>query len=94
MNGVDEFGLTRAQRVAMADAELAQARGVAAKWIRPDGFPTPEMTSDYVGMLNSAAALYRAEGLRLLSRRVSRLAREVEVPRGWMEFDRLNCRMR
>ncbi len=92
MNGVDEFGLTRTQRVAMADDELAEARELGRRWMYPTGFPDPGMLSQYVGLLNSAATLYQAEGLRLLARRVLRVAREVEVPRAWNDFDRLNAK--
>ena len=92
MCGIDEFGLTRAQRVDMADAELAEARELGRQWKYPDGFPDRGILSTYVGHLNTAATLYSVEGLRLLARRVSRLAREVEVPRGWIDFDRLNSK--
>ncbi len=90
--GVDEFGLSRSQRLAMADAELATARAMAEQWLYPDGFPTPRMHDDYRGTLNSAAALFHVEGLRLLARRVSMLARAADVPRGWATFDRLNSK--
>lgn len=88
--GMDEFGLTRAQRVAMADEELAEARALADQWKYPDGFPEKGMLGNYVGALNSAAVLYHVEGLRLLSRRIRKLAREVEVPRAWAWFDEIN----
>lgn len=88
--GIDEFGLTRAQRVAMADEELAEARALASRWMYPDGFREKGMLGNYVGLLNSASALYHAEGLRLLSRRINKLAREIEVPEAWRWFDKIN----
>jgi len=90
--GMDEYGLTRVQRVAMADEELAEARTLASQWKYPDGFPEKGMLGNYVGLLHSASALYHFEGLRLLSRRVSKLAREVEVPRAWEWFDKINSK--
>lgn len=90
--GVDEFGFTRSQRLSMADAELAAGRAIGNQWQYADGFPTPRMRDEYCGTLNSAAALFYVEGLRLLARRVSRLAREADVPRAWADFDRLNTK--
>jgi hypothetical protein len=88
--GMDEYGLTRAQRVAMADEELAEARALASQWKYPDGFPEKGMLGNYLGLLTSAATLYSVEGLRLLSRRVRKLGREVDVPRAWDWFDEIN----
>jgi hypothetical protein len=88
--GMDEFGLTRVQRVAMADAELAEARALASQWKYPDGFPERGMQGNYLGLLGSAATLYHVEGLRLLSRRINKLAREVDVRRAWDWFDNIN----
>jgi len=88
--GVDEFGLTRVQRITMADEELAEARALAAQWQYPAGFPTKEVQHNYLGLLSSAAALYSFDGLQLLSRRVRKLAREGEVPKAWVWFDNIN----
>ena len=88
--GVDEFGLSRSERIAMADAELAAARAIGDQWRYPGGFPTPGMHSEYRCALRSAADLYYVEGLRLLSRRVTQLASGPDVPRAWETFDRLN----
>jgi hypothetical protein len=89
---VDEFGLTRVQRIAMADEELAQARALASQWKYPEGFPTQGVRDNYLGTLNTAAVLYSFEGLRLLSRRIRKLAHKVEVPKAWEWFDNINSR--
>ncbi len=86
--GGDEFGLSKSERIAMADAELAEARKMAG--LHPAGFPTQGMRDDYRGRLNSSSALYHSEGLRLLARRVSSLARESDARLGWARVNRLN----
>lgn len=89
---VDEFGLSRVQRISIADEELAEARALACEWRCPDGFPSKEMQNKYLVSLTSAAALYSFDGLQLLSRRVRKLAREGEVPKAWVWFDNINRR--
>jgi hypothetical protein len=92
MHGTDEFGMTRTQRIAMADDEMAEARQIAEQWMYPAGFQNSDIAARYISRLRFAVHLYRFEGLSLIARRVERIARTIEVPRAWADFDRLNSK--
>lgn len=90
--GVDEFGGTRVERIAMADAELDRARSIGMKWKLSCGFPTREIENDYVGSLNSAAVFYAINEMGLMARRVAAIRRAGDVRAAWQRFDDLNAR--
>lgn len=101
----DQRGLTRLQRIELADKLIAEARRMANAVIADQerGFAAfaddscDECSSQnecgykrYVGLLLDASESYAAAGLLLLSYRVERLANNC-VTHGWNGFDQANA---
>lgn len=101
----DRRGLSRLERVKLADMLVAKARSIAHAFIADQDRGFAEFADDscdecsskdecgykrYVGLLFDAAEAYAAAGLGLLAHRVKALASNC-VTNGWKWFDESNA---